>query len=266
MKWSPACSEAGLSEPGMLAPRAMSEPGCTRPAAEAAAACLEPVDSGLFLRRSERAFARRAYQALAPAGRVLVKLLAALVILTLCRSTLADQYHVPTGSMWPTIAPGDRILVDKVAYGLRVPLTDRYVLDGDGPSAGDVVLFADPRGGSTLLVKRVIALPGQTVMLRQGVLYVDGKAQRLEQLGDGTTVEHLGEVTHAAGERDLAAFGPAVVPPDHLFVMGDNRAASLDSRAMGAVPRALVRGRVRRVVYHHDAAGFDLSRSLQRVD
>ncbi|WP_437612701.1 signal peptidase I [Sorangium sp. So ce834] len=244
----------------------MSEQSSPEPAAEAATACLEPAKAGVFMPRSDRAFARRAYQTVAPLGRNLLKVLAALAILTLGRSTLADQYHVPTGSMWPTIAPGDRILVDKVAYGLRVPLTDRYLFEGSGPSAGDVVLFADPRGGSTLLVKRVIALPGQTVMLRRGVLYVDGAAQAIEELGDGTRVEHLGPVTHAAGEPDLEAFGPVVVPPGHLFVMGDNRAASLDSRAMGAVPRELVRGRVLRVVYHHDAAGFDLSRALRSVD
>ncbi|KYF68304.1 signal peptidase I [Sorangium cellulosum] len=216
--------------------------------------------------RSDRAFARRAYRTVAPLARSLLKVVAALVILTMGRSTLADQYHVPTGSMWPTIAPGDRILVDKVAYGLRVPLVEGYLLERSGPRAGDVVLFADPRGGSTLLVKRVIALAGQTVMLRAGVLYVDGAAQPVEQLGDGTRVEHLGRVTHAAGEPDFAAFGPVVVPADHLFVMGDNRAASLDSRVMGAVPRELVRGRVLRVVYHHDAAGFDLSRALLSVD
>jgi signal peptidase I len=232
----------------------MSEPSVPRPAVEAAV-CLQPDKAGLFMLRSDRALARRAYQTVAPFGRSLLKILAALAILTLGRSTLADQYHVPTGSMWPTITPGDRILVDKVAYGLRVPLTDHYLFERSGPSAGDVVLFADPRGGPTLLVKRVIALPGQTVMLRQGVLYVDG-----------TRVEHLGEVTHAAGEPDFDAFGPVVVPPDHLFVMGDNRAASLDSRAMGAVPRELLRGRVLRVVYHHDATGFDLSRALRSVD
>lgn len=250
----------------MLAPPEMSEPSVPRPAVEAAAVCLQPDKAGLFMLRSDRAFARRAYQRVAPFGRSLLKILAALAILTLGRSTLADQYHVPTGSMWPTIAPGDRILVDKVAYGLRVPLMEHYLFERSGPSAGDVVLFADPRGGSTLLVKRVIALPGQTVMLRQGVLFVDGTAQALEQRGDGTRVEHLGEVTHAAGETDFDAFGPVVVPPDHLFVMGDNRAASLDSRAMGAVPRELLRGRVLRVVYHYDAAGFDLSRALQSVD
>ncbi|WP_104978507.1 signal peptidase I [Sorangium cellulosum] len=244
----------------------MNEPGSPRPAVDAATACLEPAKAGLFLPRPDRALARRALQTLAPAWRGLLKILAALAILTLGRSTLADQYHVPTGSMWPTITPGDRILVDKTAYGFRVPLAEGYVFERSGPSVGDVVLFADPRGGSTLLVKRVIALPGQTVMLREGVLYVDGFAQPLEQLGDGTMVEHLGGVAHAAGERDLAAFGPVVVPHDHLFVMGDNRAASLDSRAMGAVPRELLRGRVLRVVYHHDAAGFDLSRALLSVE
>ncbi|WP_081426610.1 signal peptidase I [Sorangium cellulosum] len=244
----------------------MSEPGSPPPAAEVATACLPPDKAELFIPRSDRAFARRAYRTVAPLARSLLKVVAALVILTMGRSTLADQYHVPTGSMWPTIAPGDRILVDKVAYGLRVPLVEGYLLERSGPRAGDVVLFADPRGGSTLLVKRVIALAGQTVMLRAGVLYVDGAAQPVEQLGDGTRVEHLGRVTHAAGEPDFAAFGPVVVPADHLFVMGDNRAASLDSRVMGAVPRELVRGRVLRVVYHHDAAGFDLSRALLSVD
>lgn len=244
----------------MLAPRAMSEPSFPRATGEVSA-CLQPVETGVVLSSEAPALARRAARAL----RGVLKIVAVIAILTMGRSTLADQYHVPTGSMWPTIAPGDRILVDKSAYGLRVPFTDHFFLERGGPDVGDVVLFADPRGGSTLLVKRVVALPGQTVMLREGVLYVDGVAQRIERRADGTMVEHLGVVTHAAGERDLTAFGPVVVPPDHLFVMGDNRAASLDSRAMGAVPRQLLRGRVLGIVYHRDAAGFDPSRTLLAV-
>jgi signal peptidase I len=254
---------------GMLAPRAMSKPGSPQVAVEAAPPCCRSVDAGVLLPASERESpqqASRVDEAITSVARVLLRLFAALAILTLGRFTLADQYHVPTGSMWPTISPGDHILVDKTAYGLRVPFGSRYLIARSGPRPGEVVLFVDPRGGPVLLVKRVVALAGQTVAVHQGVLYVDGVSQRLEQLGDGTTVEHLGAVTHAAGERDFVSFGPAVVPPGHLFLMGDNRAASLDSRAMGAVPESLVRGRVMAVLYHVDSAGLDPSRLLLPLD
>src|SRR5687767_5573028 len=102
--------------------------------------------------------------------RTLLKFVAVLALLTVARAVLADQYHVPTSSMWPTIAPGDRIFVDKSAYGLRVPYTTHWLVERGGPSAGDVVVFADPRGGAIPLVKRVVALGGQTVALRAGVL------------------------------------------------------------------------------------------------
>jgi signal peptidase I len=180
-----------------------------------------------------------------------VALCAGLVlVLTLARAVVADWYRVPTGSMWPTIAPGDRIFVDKLAYGLRVPFTDRWLIEGAAPRAGDVVLFADPRGGRFPLVKRVVAVAGQTVAARRGVLLVDGAPQALEVLGDGHVIERLAGVAHASGALDLAAFGPVVVPAGHVFVMGDNRAASLDSREMGAIPRRLLRGRVLGVQGH----------------
>jgi signal peptidase I len=188
------------------------------------------------------------------------------LLLTLARATLADEYHVPTGSMWPTIAPGDRILVDKLAYGLRVPFTDVYVVRRSEPRSGDVIVFADPRGGAIPLVKRVVAVAGQTIEARRGLLLIDGVAQRVEDLGGGRVVEHLAGITHASGHPDPDAFGPVVIPAGHLFVMGDNRAASLDSRVMGAVPASLVRGRVVRVLYHEDAAGaFDPSRLLLAI-
>ncbi|WP_245677886.1 signal peptidase I [Chondromyces crocatus] len=187
--------------------------------------------------------------------------------LTLLRTTVADQYHVPTSSMWPTIAPGDRIFVYKLSYGLRLPFTSRYLLEGEGPRSGDVVVFSDPRGGAVPLVKRVVAVAGQTVAVQSGVLLIDGAPQTLEVLGDGQLLEHLGPLAHAAGSVDLAAFGPVVVPPEHVFMMGDNRAASLDSREIGPVPRHLVRGRVVGVLYHHrEGAGLDAGRLLQAID
>jgi signal peptidase I len=166
-----------------------------------------------------------------------MKLGAAIIALTAARASLADQYQVPTGSMAPTIEPGDRIFVDKMAYDIRLPFSDRVVVDRRGPAVGDLVILIDPRDGETTLVKRVVALAGQTVAMRRGTLFVDEAPQRLDRLDDGQLVERLGTMTHAEGERDLAAYGPFTVPPDHVFVMGDNRAVSLDSRVIGPIPR-----------------------------
>lgn len=186
-----------------------------------------------------------------------LKVAALIVVLTIARSTLADQYHVPTGSMWPTIEPGDRIFVAKLAYGLRIPFTDIYLFDRGGPTPGDVVVFGDPRGGPIPLVKRVVATEGQTVSVRRGILYIDGSAQPIEALEDGRLVEHLGPHAHESGGRDFEEYGPVVVPAGHMFVMGDNRPASLDSRMMGTVPRELVRGQVLGVLFRGESLDFD---------
>jgi len=186
-----------------------------------------------------------------------LKIVALIFVLTLARSTLADQYHVPTGSMWPTIEPGDRIFVAKVAYGLRIPFTDIYLFDRGGPAPGDVVVFGDPRGGPIPLVKRVVATEGQTVSVRSGILYIDGNVQPIERLDDGRLLEHLGSHSHESGGRDFEDYGPVVVPAGHMFVMGDNRPASLDSRMMGTVPRELVRGQVLGVLFRGESLDFD---------
>lgn len=191
-----------------------------------------------------------------------------LFALSALRSSIADQYLVPTSSMAPTIRPGDRIFVDKMAYDLRAPFYDDLCLLHLGePRRGDLVIFLDPRDGQTTLVKRVVALPGQTVAMHGGVLYVDGVAQQLSKREDGEYIECLGDVEHESGSRDLEAFGPAIVPPGELFVMGDNRPRSYDSRFMGPIPRELVRGKVDGVVYHYDddTGAFDASRLLHAL-
>lgn len=185
------------------------------------------------------------------------KALALLLVLGATRSSLADQYHVPTGSMWPTIEPGDRIFVAKAAYGLRIPFTRARLFDVDGPRLGEVVLFDDPRGGPIPLVKRVVALEGQTVAMRGGVLFVDGVSQPIEKLEDGRIVEHLAGLEHESGGRDFEDYGPIVVPKGHMFVMGDNRPASLDSRMMGTVPRSLLLGRVVGVLFRGEGMDWD---------
>lgn len=246
---------APLSEPGERDER--GDPGEINGAAAAAA-----------LPEISRPGIRERVQRVLPGLRwIAMRAVLIALLLTLVRTTIADQYHVPTSSMWPTIAPGDRIFVNKLAYGLRMPFTSRYLIERGNPSPGDVVVFSDPRGGAVPLVKRVVAVAGQTVAVQSGLLLIDGAPQALEVLGDGQIVEHLGSVQHAAGSVDLATFGPVVVPPDHIFVMGDNRASSLDSREMGAIPRQLVRGRVVGVLYHQrDGAGVDAGRLLQAID
>src|SRR6187200_2349564 len=103
----------------------------------------------------------------------------------------ADWNDVPTGSMEPTILPGDRILVNKLAYGLRVPFTHTWLARWDDPSAGEIVIFASPKDG-TRLVKRVIAGPGDTIELRNNVLVINGVAQAYSPLTE-SSLETLSE-------------------------------------------------------------------------
>lgn len=173
-----------------------------------------------------------------------------LAALTLLRAVIVDEYLVPTGSMHPTIRPGDRIVVYKAAYSVRVPfLSDDPLFTFDDPEAGDVVLFVDPRGGPIPLVKRVVALEGQTVMLEAGRLFIDGKAAPLGVEG-GRLRERLNGRVHDVGARDFDRFGPEYVPLGHVFVLGDDRLVSLDSRELGPIPKRLLRGRVLPVSLH----------------
>ena len=101
-------------------------------------------------------------------GLMLVGILAA-------RSTLADHYHVPSGSMEPTLIAGDRVLVDKRAHGIRLPFTTRRLTDGDPVQRGEVVIFDSPRDG-TRLIKRIVAVGGDEVLIRDGHLFINGRS------------------------------------------------------------------------------------------
>jgi signal peptidase I len=164
-----------------------------------------------------------------------------LAVLGSFRSAVADWNVVPSGSMNPTIVEGDRIFVNKLAYGLRVPFTTWYVGHWAQPQRGEVVVFRSPADGERL-VKRVAALPGETVELRGGRLFVNGLAVPWPHpvlLARG-----------AAGPR--RDFGPVTVPADHYFMLGDNRDNSADSRYFGFVPRHHITGRSSSVVLSFD--------------
>jgi signal peptidase I len=170
---------------------------------------------------------------------------ASMVVLT-ARATLADHYSVPSGSMLPTVHIGDRVLVDKSAYGLRVPLTSTYLLERGGPARGDVVVLESPETGIVLL-KRVAAVPGDRVEVRDGQVWLSGVAVPLVTRG-GALQEALGAEPHPvaifAGGPD---FGPTVIPRDRYLVLGDNRDGSHDGRSFGLVERRAILGRAERV-------------------
>ena len=178
--------------------------------------------------------------------RDLVSIAAAGAIVLLSRGTLADHYRVPSGSMLPTVEVGDRVLVDKSAYGLRLPLTSTYLIELDAPARGEVVVLESPETGIVLL-KRVVGVPGDSVAVRDGQVFIDGRAVPLLAEG-GARYEALGARPHpvaiGTGGPD---FGPVAVPAGRYLVLGDNRDGSHDGRAFGFVERRAILGRAERV-------------------
>lgn len=174
----------------------------------------------------------------APPSRRLLReygpLLLLVLLLVVARSSFANHYQVPSGSMQPTLQPGDRVVVDMSAYGVRVPFTDIELVARGEPLPGDVVVFRSPADG-TRLIKRVVAVGGQTVALRQGRLWIDGRPLRLAGEGDA---ERLG---NRVVRLDLSAGGgpdivPATIPLGQVLVLGDHRGNSADGRYCGLVP------------------------------
>lgn len=186
------------------------------------------------------------------------------------RTAVADWNPIPSGSMRPTLLEGDVVLVNRLAYDLKLPLTNVALVRLGEPRHGDVVTFESPHDG-VKLIKRLVAMPGDVVELRDNQLVLNGvpmdygdPVAALEPTGRGTVfairgTERLGDRVHAlqflpgvAAARD---FGPVVVPPEHYFFLGDNRDDSADSRYVGSVPRRMLIGRAHRVLVSVDMLG-----------
>ena len=176
-----------------------------------------------------------------------VPLLVILVLVTAMRSSLADHYHVPSGSMEYSLQVGDRLVVDKTAYGVRLPYTKIDLVDMDSPARGDVVIFDSPLDGD-LLVKRVVAVGGDTVSLSKGRVLVNGKF-----VADppGMVVERFND--HVATLNLKSGGGPDIlttrVPQGKLLVLGDHRGNSIDGRYFGFIDEHELYGRVLAVYY-----------------
>lgn len=183
------------------------------------------------------------------------------------RSAVADWNSVPTGSMKPTIIEGDRILVNKMAYDLRIPFTHISLLKLADPVRGDIVVF-DSKVSEIRLVKRVIGLPGDTVELRQNMLKINGEKldYQISHQATGYTdrIENLLGIEHSVRVSDnggyLSNFKPITVPQGQYLVLGDNRDNSADSRVIGFVPRDEIVGRSRHIVMSLNYDNFYIPR------
>ncbi len=180
-------------------------------------------------------------------GREIVSFGLIALVLLAARSTLADHYTVPSGSMEYTLMPGDRIFVAKYSYGFRVPFTDWKLTQGRDVVRGEVVVFDSPLE-DIRLVKRIVAVGGDTVSIRSGQVSINGVP-----MGSTTDLreEFYGErrvrlnQSYSGGED----FGPTAIPPGYLLAIGDARGNSKDGRAFGFITEDAVYGRAVSVYY-----------------
>jgi len=198
--------------------------------------------------------------------------LALLIVFTI-RSSLVEAFKIPSGSMIPTLLTGDHIFVNKFAYGLKVPFSDffgdrpTFLIHRDPPKRGDIIVFKYPKDERVYFIKRVIGVTGDTIEIRNKTLLINshpiertpvtgGTAEKIysgfddpkysssnldlfEEHLDGVDHDIMLDKTNFSGD----SFGPVTVPPDSIFVMGDNRDFSNDSRFWGFVPLKNVKGK-----------------------
>jgi signal peptidase I len=207
----------------------------------------------------------------------------ALAIFLLLRAFLVEAYRIPSGSMIPTLLVGDWLFVNKAIYGAHVPFTRSSLPAYRDPRRGDVVVFVSPfqadedalgHDPTPTLVKRLVGTSGDTLYMRNGVLYVNGIAQR-QGYGANPVNPEMANATDplfdwqkrvglkssrfgpAPAQPTHDNWGPLVVPLQKLFMMGDSRYNSKDSRYWGFVPRENVRGKPLFVYYSYNADDSD---------
>jgi len=161
----------------------------------------------------------------------------ALLLALFIRTFIVQAFKIPSGSMIPTLQIGDHILVNKLAYGVRVPLWNDYIVDFKQPRRGDVLVFVFPENRSKDFIKRVVAVGGDTVEIRGKRIYINN------QLVQDPHAHFEGGDPLSGGMYIRDDFGPVRVPENHIFVLGDNRDRSYDSRFWGFVNLKDVKGK-----------------------
>lgn len=201
--------------------------------------------------------------------------LAFMLGMLLFRSAVADWYVVPSGSMYPTIMIGDRVVADRLAYDVKLPFTDVIIKHNADPVRGDIVTFTSPADG-VRLVKRLIGVPGDVIQMRDERLTINGVDLAYQSINGHVelTPDFIGQQlavnenvmgkSHATlqmpGIAAMRSFGPIKVPAGQYLMLGDNRDYSKDSRYIGLVSRELITGQVTRVLYSLDEKNYYLPR------
>lgn len=200
----------------------------------------------------------------------------------LLRSFLVEPFRIPSNSMMPTLLTGDFILVNKYAYGIRLPVLNSKVVEMGEPERGDVVVFRYPKDTSVDYIKRVVGLPGDRVGYYNKIIYINGEpvgqvpagvyigvGSGISMSGASERQEQLGRVLHdiLVMPRTPGLEGEYVVGENEYFVMGDNRDNSNDSRYWGPVPESNLVGKAFRVWMNWDGAngGVDWDRIGMKI-
>ncbi len=199
-------------------------------------------------------------------------ILIAVVVWLFMRIFLVEAFRIPSGSMEPTLLQGDFLFANKAVFGAEIPFLHRRLPAAREPHDGDLVIFDSVEEPGRKLVKRLMGVPGDTVSMRNGE--VIRNSRELDEpfavhadpvLSETPAVRarmrawqlpHLIEVAPETYDPDLHDWGPIVVPPDSLFVLGDNRDASYDGRYWGFVPRGNVRARPMFIYFSYDPASW----------
>ena len=196
---------------------------------------------------------------------IIIAILLALFI----RTFIIQAFKIPSGSMKPTLLVGDHLLVNKFIYGIRIPIIDKFLIQFKEPERGDVVVFKWPKDESLDFIKRVIGVEGDTIQIKDKQLYVNNKKVKEQLLDEKIKNQLFGkynddEITNADAYEETIGnrkhiilyqpalekleknkndnFGPVTVPADSIFVMGDNRDNSEDSRYWGYVKLEKIKG------------------------
>jgi signal peptidase I len=169
--------------------------------------------------------------------------LIALVLALIIRAFLVQAFSIPSGSMEPTLLVGDYLLVNKLAYGIRNPFTNKVLISTGTPQRGDIIVFIYPQSPDKDYIKRVIGLPGDRIQITNKKLFINGQVTQIPPPSNNPEAPHAVYSDKEITDTQRDNFGPVVVPKESYFVMGDNRDRSYDSRFWGFVPDKNLKGR-----------------------